>query len=585
MSRRFLFPLASILAGAAVAQASPSWLQWGRDAQHSGMMPVAAQIPEAIRAISVVDPNAGAIVRENGNLVAHYAVPLVEGRSVFTEVKEGIFDTISHWETQSWSVRRLDWRKGRLVERWTFPSDWKPVPFGSWDYSAGYGIFLGPDWEPVFHAAISGSSVYVPGAGGSLFKVGKRHGRVARRINPFGPAIHENIFVAGPISVSRGNIYYNAIELDPEWPWSRDAVNSWLVRINRRGGVSKVSYDSLAPGAPGAADPCRVEFGPEGTGTGMPWPPEPDAVPPTIPCGPQRPAINLAPAVARDGTIYTVSRAHRSDRDSYLIAVRPDLTLRWAASLRGRLNDGCGVSLPPNGSPGGCRVGAAEGVDPATNESPAGRVHDDSSSSPTVAPDGSVLYGAFTRYNFFQGHLMKFSRFGSYLGSYGFGWDTTAGIYSRHGTYSIVLKENRYSVGSYCGVEEVCPSARTAADPFHPEEYFVTQLSPALVPEWQWRNENTESCRRNPDDSLSCESDHPNGFEFCVNHVAIDRRGVVYANSEDGNLYAIGQGGTLKQKLFLNLALGAAYTPVSLGPEGKIYAQQFGQMVVAGKRP
>ena len=40
----------------------------------------------------------------------------------------------------------------------------------------------------------------------------------------------------------------------------------------------------------------------------------------------------------------------------------------------------------------------------------------------------------------------------------------------------------------------------------------------------------------------------------------------VYANSEDGNLYAIAQGEILKQSLFLNLALGAAYTPVSIGP-------------------
>jgi hypothetical protein len=197
-----------------------------------------------------------------------------------------------------------------------------------------------------------------------------------------------------------------------------------------------------------------------------------------------------------------------------------------------------------------------------------------------------VLYGVYTRYNFDQGHLMKFNASGQFLGAYNFGWDTTDGIYSHDGTYSIVMKENHYGgVGSYCNAESVCPSDRTATYPSNPEAYYVTQLSPSLVPEWQWQNTNTDSCVRNPDNSITCTTDHPNGFEFCVNHVAIDQNGVVYANSEDGNLYAIAQGGILKQSLFLNLALGAAYTPVSIGPDGKIYSQNFGHLIVVGAAP
>jgi hypothetical protein len=56
----------------------------------------------------------------------------------------------------------------------------------------------------------------------------------------------------------------------------------------------------------------------------------------------------------------------------------------------------------------------------------------------------------------------------------------------------------------------------------------------------------------------------------------------VYANSEDGNLYAINQGGILKQKIFQRLALGAAYTPASLGADGKIYTQNAGHLFVVG---
>ena len=63
----------------------------------------------------------------------------------------------------------------------------------------------------------------------------------------------------------------------------------------------------------------------------------------------------------------------------------------------------------------------------------------------------------------------------------------------------------------------------------------------------------------------------------------VDANGVVYANSEDGHLFAIRQGGTLKQKIFRQLALGAAYTPTSLGADGKIYSQNAGHLFVVGR--
>ena len=56
----------------------------------------------------------------------------------------------------------------------------------------------------------------------------------------------------------------------------------------------------------------------------------------------------------------------------------------------------------------------------------------------------------------------------------------------------------------------------------------------------------------------------------------------MYVNSEDGNLYAINPDGTLKQSKFLRLALGAAYTPLALGDDGKIYTENFGDLFVVG---
>ena len=54
-------------------------------------------------------------------------------------------------------------------------------------------------------------------------------------------------------------------------------------------------------------------------------------------CGLQRVALNIAPALSRDGrTVYVVTRSHFISRYGYLVAIdNGSLTLRWATSLRG----------------------------------------------------------------------------------------------------------------------------------------------------------------------------------------------------------------------------------------------------------
>ena len=64
---------------------------------------------------------------------------------------------------------------------------------------------------------------------------------------------------------------------------------------------------------------------------------------------------------------------------------------------------------------------------------------------------------------------------------------------------------------------------------------------------------------------------------------AVDAFGNVFANSEDGRVYQIGQGGVLKTQTFLNQALGAAYTPVALDPAGRVYALNNGELTVFGR--
>ena len=568
------------------------WPQWALNAQHTGQVGVAGQPLNRILASIVYDPLVPAEMAASGNdLSAHYQVPLVDGTSVFMEFKSGSYNK-NRYSTQTWGERGFRWQAGQLTRLWSFTSDWT-APGSQADF-----------WEPVFHGLLANGYLYLPGAAGTLFKLDKATGSVIARINPFG-SFDSNIIVAGvPTADANGNIFYNAIQQFNGGAgvsfYKHDIDDSWLVKVAPDDTSDTVSYSLLvtrtaanSQPSPGPNDSCLTVF----DESQLPWPPGPTALPPSSPCGTMRPALNAAPAIGADGTIYTITRTHLLDggnRYGGMAAINPDLTPKWWTSFRDRLNDGCnndsgtfpGALLPANGTPGGCRIGATPGVDPAQNTQPAARVLDDASSSITVTPDGSLLYGSYTRYDFARGHLLRFDANGQFRGSYSFGWDSTPAIYRHDGTYSIVIKDNEYGggpqFGSYCNTDAICPPRTNGP-------FFITQLGPSLQVEWKFQSANNQSCTRNADGSISCVpntsgTQWPNvGFEWCINAPVVDANGVVYANSEDGNLYAINQGGTLKANIFLDQALGAAYTPLAIGPDGKIYTENKGVLFVIGQ--
>lgn len=546
------------------------WFQWGRDARHHSSPDTTAQLLGRVETQMVLDPFIDAHKTAVGGYVpVHYAVPLIDGNDVFVVIKSGQFTQPATRETQIWNVQQLRRNGATLTNGWRYTSDWKPVP--TW------GI-AGPRWEPVFHPLLTAQAVYAPGAGGTIDRINRTTGARIARLNPFGTSVDPTIFVAGPLSADNaGNVYYTAIQLNTSNPWTTEPGGSWLVRIGADGTITRATIASLTPNAPAASAPCTTQF----SNNELPWPPSPNAVAPSAPCGSQRPGINVAPAIATDGTVYIVSRAHNNDRWGYLIAANADLSPKWASSMRNRFNDGCGVSLPPNGQPNGCRAGSTIGVDPMDNQRGSGRVLDDSTSSPTITPDGKILYGAYTRYNYSQGHLMQFNPDGSYANSYTNGWDLTPAIYEHDGTYSIFLKENRYGGGSYCGSATLCPD-RSSTTPADPEAYYITRLDPSLRPIWRFQNTETDSCGRNEDGTVACIFERPRGFEWCINAIAIDNQGVVHVNAEDGNLYSINLDGTLRQRIFLRVAIGAAYTPLSIGNDGRVYTQNDGRLFVIG---
>jgi hypothetical protein len=446
---------------------TPFWAQWGANSQHSGMVAVAGQNLGHQLADIIYDPFTQQEQAENApvigepGLLAHYQAPLIDGSDVYMVAESGTYVSCTPvgawaqspfpacgpnaWSSKIWGEARYTWQSGKLVQIWTYNSDWKPEP-------SGFGLF---GWEPVFHPADTNKFLYVPGAGGTLWKINKADGTVASHINPFSGAsiVVMNTYVSSPIVAdANGNIYYNVVQLaDPSLgdPWyTNDVMGAWLVKVTPNDAASTVTYAALVPNAP----PASSQNCPGGfplladNGASLPWPPSANAVPPTLPCGSQRPGINLAPAIAPDGTIYTASRAHFDDQVGYIVAVNPDLTLKWTASLQNLLSDGCGVLVPigpTNSTPNACRVGTTPGVNPTTNAKGSGLIEDQGSSSPTVLPDGSVLFPALTSYNGGRGHLFKFDATGNFLGAFDFGWDSTTAVYTHIATIQTIHSARR----------------------------------------------------------------------------------------------------------------------------------------------
>ena len=559
------------------ASNSPFWAQWGGNPPHNGAASVAAQPFTHKLADITYDPFVPQEQAESGGgLLAHYQATLVDGNDFYMESKTGVYPSCNPvqdwrngakcgpnaWEQLTWNVNRYFWQGSTADLAWTYATDWKPAP-------NGFGL---RGWEPVFHPALANGFLYSPGGQGTLLKINKTTGALVMRIDPFSSVTHDaaHTYVTSPIAAdAQGNLYYNAMWLsDPNVadPWTgSDVLGAWLVKVTAQDQTSIVSYATLVPNAPSGFT-CQGRFN---NSSPLPWPPTSTATPPLVNCGSQRPGMNVVPAIAPDGTIYTVSRAHFDQLVGYVVAVNPDLTPKWASSLEHRLHDGCGVLVPiatNTTTPNTCRPGTTVGVDPTTNDFGSGTVTDLGSSSPTALPDGSVLYGALSGYNGQRGHTFRFDANGNFTGAYDFGWDSTPAIYPHNGTYSIILKDNHYDTPLYCSGNPLCTP--------EPGTYYITQLDANLNIEWQFQN-------------TSFDAAEPDGYEWCVNAPLIDSNGVVLVTSEDGNLYSIPQGhsGVFTQpiqKLFLRSAIGAAYTPISLGADGKIYTQNDGHLFVVG---
>ena len=97
----------------------------------------------------------------------------------------------------------------------------------------------------------------------------------------------------------------------------------------------------------------------------------------------------------------------------------------------------------------------------------------------------------------------------------------------------------------------------------------------AIPREWEYRNPSRIACHEG-----DCEEEEE-GFEWCVNAPVIDRR-ARSTQCRGRDIYAIGQGGVLLDRIALGGPLGAAYTPLAIDAKGRVYAQEAGHLFAVG---
>lgn len=385
-----------------------------------------------------------------------------------------------------------------------------------WSADTDY-VLPAANWVPSYNVALTtGNRLFAPGSGGKLLvkddadsASGSLRSLVFYGANAYAAspaAFDATVFVNTPVTVdTQGNAFFGF-------------VVSGANPAGLASGIARIAADgtgSWAVASTAAADPAIDKV-----------------------------AMNSAPALSPDeATLYIAVNTKSSAapvQNGYLLAL-DSRTLAFKA--RARL------------------------FDPAFGT--IARISDDSTSSPTVGPDGDVYFGVlettFGTHNA-RGWLLHFSAtLAPNAVPGGFGWDDTASIvpasmvpsYTGGSSYLLMTKYNNYAgIGSGDGANRVA-----IVDPHASQTDPISGL-PIMKEVLTVLGPTFESGTSGP------------VREWCINTAAVDplTRSVL-VNSEDGVLYRWDlTTNRLTQKIRLTAGLGEAYTPTAIGADGAVYA-------------
>ncbi len=283
-----------------------------------------------------------------------------------------------------------------------------------------------------------------------------------------------------------------------------------------------------------------------------------------------RDSHNAAPTLSQDqATLYVPVKSASSKEDyAYLL--------------------GLDTGNPSPGSGTG-KLGAKYKVllkDPR-NSSYGAKVLDDSTASPTVAPDadGSVFFGIYANPdNGSRGFMLHFdSKLAKTYTPGGFGWDYTSGIvpasmvtgYAGTSSYLLFSKYNNYAgAGDGNGINRfaLLDPTTTQVDP-HSSAAGLLEMREVL------------SAVGPTADTRYLSNTYPYARrEWCINSPAIDLiTNSIFTPNEDGSIYRWDlRTNSLAQAINLGSGIGEPYVPTIIGPGGIVYTMNGGTLFALG---
>jgi Bacterial Ig-like domain (group 3)/Divergent InlB B-repeat domain len=392
-----------------------------------------------------------------------------------------------------------------------------------------------PVYQPTLAAAPSATRLYYAGAGGTIYYIDNpdsaAHGTPVRKVfyttlsNYLANAagFNSTIFINTPITADGSGNIFLGFRVQGTAPAPLNTTQSGFARIDASGNASYVLAGS-------AANDGNIG----------------------------RDSHNSAPALSDDETtLYVVVKSSSTQNYGYLLGLdSTTLSTKYKVFLKDPRNGNNAVIL------------------------------DDSTASPTVAPDGDVYFGIMSNPdNGSRGFLLRFS---SDLSVEkvpgGFGWDYTAAIvpatmvpsYSGRSSYLIFSKYNNYAIVDGNGVNRIAlldPNA-TQVDP-HSSAKGIVEMREVLT-----------ILGPTPDEEFYSSSYPYAVREWCINTAAVNPpTNSIFTPSEDGHLYRWNLvTNSLSQVASLSPGVGERYVPTIIGPDGTVYTLNGGTLFALGNK-
>jgi len=391
------------------------------------------------------------------------------------------------------------------------------------------------NWIPVYNPCLTtgvfGTRLYYAGAGGTIYHIDNpdsaAHGPPVQEVFyttlanylANASAYNSTIFVNTPLTADSNGNVFFGFRVQGDAPAPLNTTQSGFARIDPTGNGSYVLAGTAANDASITLD-----------------------------------THNSAPALSNDESTLYVAVKSADGQLSYLLGL-DSTTL--AFKYRALLQD------PRNGNP-------------AT-------VTDDSTASPTVAPDSDVYFGILANNSGFRGFLLRFSSDLTVQKTPGaFGWDYTTAIvpasmvpdYQGNSSYLLFCKYNNYAFEDGDGVNRVA-----LLDP------NATQVDPhGSAPDFVEMREVLTLIGPTPDlDNYSAQFPYA-VKEWCINTAAVNpATNSIFVPSEDGRLYRWDvASNSFSQAVTLSSGLGEPYVPSLIGPDGTVYTLNGGTLFALG---